>query len=48
MGLETELRREDVIYPEYLKSLGYVTKHCGKCHVGTGKFRDAFGENDHG
>jgi arylsulfatase A-like enzyme len=45
-GLETELRRDDVIFPEYLKKLGYVTKHCGKCHVGTGKFIDAFGEND--
>jgi arylsulfatase A-like enzyme len=45
-GLETELRPDDVIYPEYLKKIGYVTKHCGKCHVGTKKFIDAFGEND--
>ena len=45
-GLETELRPDDVIFPEYLKKIGYVTKHCGKCHVGTKKFIDAFGEND--
>lgn len=45
-GLETELRPNDVIFPEYLKSIGYVTKQCGKCHVGTKKFIDAFGEND--
>jgi arylsulfatase A-like enzyme len=44
-GLETELRPQDVIFPEYLKSIGYVTKQCGKCHVGTKKFLDAFGEN---
>jgi arylsulfatase A-like enzyme len=45
-GLETELRPDDVIFPEYLKAFGYLTKHCGKCHVGTKKFIDAFGEND--
>ena len=45
-GLETELRPDDVIYPEYLKKIGYTTKHCGKCHVGTKKFIDAFGDND--
>jgi arylsulfatase A-like enzyme len=45
-GLENELRPDDVIFPEYLKAIGYVTKHCGKCHVGTKKFIDAFGEND--
>jgi arylsulfatase A-like enzyme len=45
-GLETELRPNDVIFPEYLKAGGYVTKQCGKCHVGTKKFIDAFGEND--
>lgn len=45
-GLETELRPQDVIFPEYLKATGYVTKQCGKCHVGTKKFLDAFGEND--
>ena len=45
-GLETELRPDDVIYPEYLKKIGYSTRHCGKCHVGTQKFIDAFGDND--
>lgn len=45
LGLETELRPSDVIFPEYLKKSGYVTKHSGKCHVGSTKFIDAFGEN---
>lgn len=45
-GLATELRPDDVIFPEYLKATGYVTKHCGKSHVGTKKFIDAFGEDD--
>ena len=45
-GLETELRPNDVIFPEYLKAVGYVTTQCGKCHVGTKKFIDAFGETD--
>ncbi len=45
-GLETELRPDDTIFPEYLKAAGYATKHAGKCHVGTKKFLDAFGEND--
>ena len=45
-GLETELRPDDVIFPEYLKAAGYNTQHCGKSHVGTKKFLDAFGEND--
>jgi arylsulfatase A-like enzyme len=45
-GLETELRPDDVIFQEYLKAIGYVTKHCGKSHVGAKKFIDAFGEND--
>jgi arylsulfatase A-like enzyme len=45
-GLDTELRSSDVIFPEYLKAIGYATKQCGKCHVGTEKFTDAFGEND--
>jgi len=45
-GLDTELRPDDVIFPEYLKKIGYVTKQCGKCHVGTAKFIDAFGDND--
>jgi arylsulfatase A-like enzyme len=46
VGLETHLRPDDVIFPEYLKRIGYVTKHSGKCHVGSSKFIDAFGEND--
>ena len=45
-GLETELRANDIIYPEYLRAAGYVTRQVGKCHVGAGKFLDAFGEND--
>jgi arylsulfatase A-like enzyme len=45
-GHETILRPTDVIFPEYLKATGYVTKHCGKGHLGTQKFMDAFDEND--
>jgi arylsulfatase A-like enzyme len=45
-GLETQLRAEDIIFPEYLKAAGYVTRQVGKCHVGAQKFIDAFGEND--
>lgn len=46
-GLETELRPDDIIFPEYLKAAGYVTRQVGKCHVGAKKFLDAFGDNDH-
>lgn len=45
-GLESELRADDIIFPEYLKAAGYVTRQVGKCHVGAHKFIDAFGEND--
>jgi arylsulfatase A-like enzyme len=45
-GLETQLRPDDVVFPEYLKAVGYVARQIGKCHVGTKKFLDAFGEND--
>lgn len=45
-GLETELRSDDIIFPEYLKAAGYVTRQVGKCHVGAEKFLDAFGNND--
>jgi len=45
-GWAVELRHDDVIFPEYLKAVGYVTKHVGKSHVGTAKFADAFGESD--
>lgn len=45
-GLETQLRPDDTIFPEYLKAAGYTARQVGKCHVGTKKFLDAFGEND--
>jgi arylsulfatase A-like enzyme len=45
-GLETQLRRNDIIFPEYLRAAGYVARQDGKGHVGTQKFIDAFGEND--
>lgn len=45
-GHETILRPSDVIFQEYLKATGYVTKHCGKGHLGAQKFMDAFDEND--
>ncbi|SEG67073.1 Arylsulfatase A [Bryocella elongata] len=45
-GLETQLRRDDTIFPEYLKASGYETRQVGKAHVGSDKFLDAFGEND--
>lgn len=45
-GLETQLRSDDIIFPEYLRSSGYITRQVGKSHLGTKKFLDAFGEND--
>jgi arylsulfatase A-like enzyme len=45
-GLDSQLRPDDTIFPEYLKAAGYVTRQVGKCHVGAKKFLDAFGEND--
>lgn len=45
-GLETQLRPDDIIFPEYLKAAGYITRQVGKCHVGAQKFIDAFGNND--
>ncbi len=45
-GLESELRPDDIVFPEYLKAAGYVARQIGKCHVGPKKFLDAFGEND--
>jgi arylsulfatase A-like enzyme len=45
-GLATELRDDDIIFPEYLRAAGYMTRHVGKCHVGAKKFLEAFGEND--
>jgi arylsulfatase A-like enzyme len=44
-GHETILRPDDVIFQEYLKATGYVTKHAGKGHLGVQKFIDAFDEN---
>ncbi len=45
-GHEVHLRESDIIYPEYLKALGYQVRHVGKCHVGAHKFVDVFSEND--
>jgi arylsulfatase A-like enzyme len=45
-GLETQLRPDDIVFPEYLKAAGYVARQIGKCHVGTKKFLEAFGENN--
>ena len=45
-GLATQLRHDDIIFPEYLKAAGYITRQIGKCHVGADKFLDAFGDND--
>jgi arylsulfatase A-like enzyme len=45
-GLETQLRQDDIIFPEYLRASGYISRQAGKAHVGTKKFLDAFGEND--
>jgi arylsulfatase A-like enzyme len=44
-GHEATLRPDDVIFQEYLKATGYITKHCGKGHLGVQKFFDAFDEN---
>jgi arylsulfatase A-like enzyme len=45
-GLETQLRPDDLVFPEYLRASGYITRQAGKGHLGTTKFLDAFGEND--
>lgn len=45
-GLETQLRPDDTIFPEYLRAAGYIARQVGKAHVGTKKFLDAFTEND--
>ena len=45
-GHDMHLRDTDTIFPEYLRSTGYHTRHIGKSHVGSHKFMDAFGEND--
>jgi len=41
-GLESQLRPDDTVFPEYLKASGYVARQVGKCHVGTKKYEDAF------
>ncbi len=45
-GLETQLRPDDIIFPEYLRAAGYIARQEGKAHVGVKKFLDAFTEND--
>jgi arylsulfatase A-like enzyme len=45
-GVTVELRENDIIFPQYLKSVGYHTRHIGKSHVGTATFTDVFTEND--
>ena len=45
-GQEKHIREDDTIFPEYLRSVGYRTRHFGKCHVGAAKFLAVFGEND--
>lgn len=45
-GLESQLRPDDIIFPEYLRAAGYISRQAGKGHVGTKKYLDAFGEND--
>lgn len=47
LGMQIELKKEDIIFQEYLKAIGYSMKHVGKCHVGIDKFFEAFGENQH-
>lgn len=44
-GHAVHLRSEDIIWPEYLNSMGYHCRHMGKSHVGTEHFMRAFGEN---
>jgi arylsulfatase A-like enzyme len=45
-GHEVSLRDGDPIFPAYLKASGYLTRHVGKCHVGSRSFTDVFSEND--
>lgn len=45
-GHAFHLRDQDILFPEYLKAVGYHTRHAGKCHVGARRFLALFGEND--
>lgn len=45
-GHITHVRDTDTLFPEYLKASGYHMRHAGKCHIGTHKYMDIFGEND--
>lgn len=45
-GVTVELREDDIIFPQYLKTIGYHTRHVGKSHVGTSPFIDVFTENN--
>ncbi|PID56212.1 hypothetical protein CSB45_12625 [candidate division KSB3 bacterium] len=45
-GQAVHVRQDDSLFPEYLKSIGYHTRHVGKSHIGTHKFMDMFSEND--
>jgi arylsulfatase A-like enzyme len=45
-GHAFHLRDQDLMFHEYLKAVGYHTRHSGKCHVGARRFLELFGEND--
>lgn len=45
-GHEIHVRPSDILFPEYLKAVGYHMRHVGKSHVGAHKFTDIFTEND--
>ena len=45
-GQAVHVRDEDILFPEYLKRIGYFCRHVGKSHVGTQKFIEIFSEND--
>ncbi len=45
-GHSFHLRDGDILFPEYLKATGYHCRHAGKCHVGSRRFVELFGEND--
>lgn len=48
MGMTRDLDENDIVFPEFLKKIGYEIKHVGKWHIGTEKFVKTFGENQHG